>query len=214
MSASNGPWGCSWYAKSGLYIFLNRSGRCAAACDADILWSQKDKGLTEAWMAVFTTVCLVSVVIAIFILLKPRKQPVLTTIAGKISFLKLKHFHVKGQVIFLYCDTWILSFLTSWSLKVSSNATCGIDSSNVAFPRLSDWKFDLVIFYIIKITSACRTCNSLLDDLPCNSCNRLCDPTGRWSAERRLHACDSAAPAGANCPGPTATTVPHARRFS
>lgn len=83
VSASNGPWGCSWYAKSGLYIFLNRSGRCAAACDADILWSQKDKGLTEAWMVVFTTICLISIVIAILILLKPRKQPVLTTAAGR-----------------------------------------------------------------------------------------------------------------------------------
>ncbi|KAM0725426.1 Frizzled-4 [Formica fusca] len=101
MSASNGPWGCSWYAKSGLYIFLNRSGRCAAACDADILWSQKDKGLTEAWMAVFTTVCLVSVVIAIFILLKPRKQPVLTTIAERaIVFLTICHAIVAiGYVI-------------------------------------------------------------------------------------------------------------------
>lgn len=83
VSTSNGPWGCSWYAKSGLYIFLNRSGRCAAACDADILWSPKDKRLAEAWMAVFATVCLVSVAIAILTLLKPRKRPILTSTAGK-----------------------------------------------------------------------------------------------------------------------------------
>ncbi|KAL6426172.1 hypothetical protein ACFW04_009020 [Cataglyphis niger] len=101
MSGSNGPWGCSWYAKSGLYIFLNRSGRCAAACDADILWSQKDKVLTEAWMVVFTTVCLISIVIAIFTLLKPRKQPVLTTTAERaIVFLTICHAIVAiGYVI-------------------------------------------------------------------------------------------------------------------
>lgn len=92
VNAGNGPWGCSWYAKSGLYIFLNRSGRCAAACDADILWSQKDKGLTEAWMVVFSTVCLVSVVIAILTLLKPRKQPILTTVAGKNFLFKIETF--------------------------------------------------------------------------------------------------------------------------
>ncbi|XP_024869642.1 frizzled-4 [Temnothorax curvispinosus] len=101
VSTSNGPWGCSWYAKSGLYIFLNRSGRCAAACDADILWSQKDKRLAEAWMAVFATVCLVSVAIAILTLLKPRKRPILTTTAERaIVFLTICHAAVAiGYVI-------------------------------------------------------------------------------------------------------------------
>lgn len=83
VGAGGGPWGCSWYAKSGLYVFLNRSGRCAAACDADILWSQKDKKATEAWMAAFATVCLISVTIAILSLLKPRKQSTVMSTAGK-----------------------------------------------------------------------------------------------------------------------------------
>lgn len=34
-------------------------------------------------MAVFATVCLVSVAIAILTLLKPRKRPILTSTAGK-----------------------------------------------------------------------------------------------------------------------------------
>ncbi|XP_019698400.1 frizzled-4 isoform X1 [Harpegnathos saltator] len=101
IGASNGPWGCSWYAKSGLYIFLNRSGRCAAACDADILWSKKDKKHTEAWMTVFTTACLASVAVAILTVLKPRKQPVLTTTAERaIIFLTICHAAVAiGYVI-------------------------------------------------------------------------------------------------------------------
>lgn len=97
MGASNGPWGCSWYAKSGLYIFLNRSGRCAAACDADILWSQKDKKLTEAWIAVFATVCLVSVAVAILTILKPRKQPILITTAGENSLAKCRNISYRAK---------------------------------------------------------------------------------------------------------------------
>lgn len=76
----NGPLGCSWYAKSGLYVFLNRSGRCAATCDADVMWSQKDKRLTEAWIAASATVCLISVVAAILALLKPDKQRVASSV--------------------------------------------------------------------------------------------------------------------------------------
>ncbi|KAF7380829.1 hypothetical protein HZH66_014205 [Vespula vulgaris] len=92
VGAGGGPWGCSWYAKSGLYVFLNRSGRCAAACDADILWSQKDKKATEAWMAAFATVCLISVTIAILSLLKPRKQyTVMSTAEKAITCLAVCH---------------------------------------------------------------------------------------------------------------------------
>ncbi|KAG7200318.1 hypothetical protein KM043_017781 [Ampulex compressa] len=92
VGAGSAPWGCSWYAKSGLYIFLNRSGRCAAACDADILWSQKDKRLIEAWLAAFTTVCLISIVVAIFTVLKLRKQhTVMHAIERAILFLSVCH---------------------------------------------------------------------------------------------------------------------------
>ncbi|XP_043470137.1 frizzled-4 [Leptopilina heterotoma] len=101
IGAGNGPWGCSWYAKSGLYIFLNRSGRCAAACDADILWSQRDKKIAEAWTAAFATVCLFSVAIAIFTALKPRKQYGTTNTAEKaITCLAVCHAVVAvGYVI-------------------------------------------------------------------------------------------------------------------
>ncbi|XP_066603094.1 frizzled-4 [Prorops nasuta] len=101
VGAGNGPWGCSWYAKSGLYIFLNRSGRCAAACDADILWSQKDKKLAEAWMTAFATVCLISVAVAVLTLMRPRKQRSTTSTAEKaIACLTICHAAVAvGYVI-------------------------------------------------------------------------------------------------------------------
>lgn len=91
VGAGNGPWGCSWYAKSGLYIFLNRSGRCAASCNADILWSQKDKKLTEAWIAAFATICLISVAAAILTLLKPQKHHTTSTAERAIACLAVCH---------------------------------------------------------------------------------------------------------------------------
>lgn len=125
MGASNGPWGCSWYAKSGLYIFLNRSGRCAAACDADILWSQKDKRLTEAWMAVFATVCLISVAIAILTLLKPRKQPILTTTAGEDCFTRVENIFMQNDINTWFCimilGSWILRSCEIFAFQISSN---------------------------------------------------------------------------------------------
>ncbi|XP_076242838.1 frizzled-4-like [Calliopsis andreniformis] len=101
VNSKNAAWGCSWYAKSALYIFLNRSGKCAAACDADILWSQKDKKLTEAWMAAFTTISLISVVIAILSLLRSRKRDnVLNTAEKFIALLTICHAAIAaGYVI-------------------------------------------------------------------------------------------------------------------
>ncbi|XP_043278601.1 frizzled-4 [Venturia canescens] len=80
IGGGNGPWGCSLYAKSGRYIFLNRSGRCAPACEADILWSQRDKRLTEAWMVALVTLCLISALAGIFTFLRPRyNQPTIVS---------------------------------------------------------------------------------------------------------------------------------------
>ncbi|XP_046611323.1 frizzled-4 [Neodiprion virginianus] len=96
----NGPLGCSWYAKAGLYVFLNRSGRCAATCDADVLWSQKDKRLTEAWIAASATVCLISVAAAILALIKPRKHRATTSVERAIACLAVCHAVVAvGHVV-------------------------------------------------------------------------------------------------------------------
>ncbi|XP_055921865.1 frizzled-4 [Eupeodes corollae] len=61
--------GCQGLAKSHLYIRLNRSGRCAPLCEADILFDKAEKHLAEMWVttwsyaalgiAVVATLCLI-----------------------------------------------------------------------------------------------------------------------------------------------------------
>ncbi|XP_015121889.1 frizzled-4 [Diachasma alloeum] len=118
VGAGNGPWGCSWYANSGKYVFLNRSGRCAAACDADILWSQREKRQSEVWMAAFTTICLISVAVAVFALLKPRKQRTAMTIGeNAMAFLTLCHTAVSiGYVIRLAAGRYAVACTPSIAL--------------------------------------------------------------------------------------------------
>ncbi|XP_012250728.2 frizzled-4 [Athalia rosae] len=117
----NGPLGCSWYAKSGLYVFLNRSGRCAATCDADVLWSQKDKRLTEGWIAASATVCLISVAAAILALLKPYKNQhprgVADSVERAIACLALCHAAVAvGHVIRLAAGKFAVACTPAMSL--------------------------------------------------------------------------------------------------
>ncbi|KAK0091011.1 hypothetical protein PV326_003878 [Microctonus aethiopoides] len=88
----NGPWSCSEYANAGKYIFLNRSGKCAAICDADILWSHREKRLVDAWMAVFVTICLVSFVAGILTLLKAKKhRGSMSTGESALAYLVMCH---------------------------------------------------------------------------------------------------------------------------
>lgn len=60
---------CYGLVKSHLYIRLNRSGKCAPLCDADILYDQNQKHIAELWVtawsyavlgiAVISTLCLI-----------------------------------------------------------------------------------------------------------------------------------------------------------
>ncbi|KAF7997329.1 hypothetical protein HCN44_005606 [Aphidius gifuensis] len=57
--------GCTGYAYSDKYIIINRTGRCAPICDANILWSTSDKQTTETWMTILVIISLVSCVTAV-----------------------------------------------------------------------------------------------------------------------------------------------------
>ncbi|KAF4526447.1 hypothetical protein B566_EDAN014059 [Ephemera danica] len=43
-----------------LYVYVNRTDRCAARCEADVLFSQDDKRLAEVWLTVWAGLCFVS----------------------------------------------------------------------------------------------------------------------------------------------------------
>lgn len=57
---------CSRYSKSNLYVYVNRSGRCAPLCDKDILFSANDKKLAEVWLSVSAALCFLSSLLAVF----------------------------------------------------------------------------------------------------------------------------------------------------
>ncbi|XP_055376662.1 frizzled-4 [Condylostylus longicornis] len=60
---------CSGLAKSHLYIRLNRSGRCAPLCEADILFDQREKHLAEIWVTAWSYATLGTSIIAILCLI-------------------------------------------------------------------------------------------------------------------------------------------------
>lgn len=55
---------CQGLIKSHLYIRLNRSGRCAPLCEADILFDQHEKYLAEIWVSVWSYTALGTAIIA------------------------------------------------------------------------------------------------------------------------------------------------------
>lgn len=55
---------CYGLVKSHLYIRLNRSGKCAPLCDADILFDQKEKHIAELWVTAWSYAVLGIAVIA------------------------------------------------------------------------------------------------------------------------------------------------------
>lgn len=57
---------CARYSRSNLYVYVNRSGRCAPLCDKDVLFSAKDKKLAEVWLSVSAALCFVSSLLAVF----------------------------------------------------------------------------------------------------------------------------------------------------
>lgn len=60
---------CDGLAKSNLYIRLNRSGKCAPLCEADILFGQREKHIAEIWMTSWSVAALVTAVMAVFCLI-------------------------------------------------------------------------------------------------------------------------------------------------
>jgi len=59
---------CTRYAKSSLYVFVNRSGRCAPLCEKDVLFSGSDKKLAEVWLSVSAALCFLSTILALLTL--------------------------------------------------------------------------------------------------------------------------------------------------
>lgn len=55
---------CQGLTKSHLYVRLNRSGKCAPLCEADILFDQREKGLAEIWVTAWSVAALVTAILA------------------------------------------------------------------------------------------------------------------------------------------------------
>lgn len=56
---------CQGLAKAHLYVRLNRSGRCAPLCEADIMFNAQDKSIAELWISVWSVAAVVVSVAAI-----------------------------------------------------------------------------------------------------------------------------------------------------
>lgn len=55
---------CQGLTKSHLYVRLNRSGKCAPLCEADILFDQREKGLAEIWVTAWSVAALITAILA------------------------------------------------------------------------------------------------------------------------------------------------------
>ncbi|KAK2716659.1 frizzled-4-like [Artemia franciscana] len=48
---------CSKYRNPDKFVYINRTGRCAQHCDADILFGKEDKAFAEVWFTVWSFLC-------------------------------------------------------------------------------------------------------------------------------------------------------------
>lgn len=55
---------CQGLTKSHLYVRLNRSGKCAPLCEADIMFNQREKNVAEVWITAWSVAALVIAVLA------------------------------------------------------------------------------------------------------------------------------------------------------
>lgn len=55
---------CQDLVKSHLYARLNRTGRCAPLCEADILFDQQEKHLAEVWVTAWSVTALFTAIVA------------------------------------------------------------------------------------------------------------------------------------------------------
>ena len=51
---------CQHYVRPNFYYYVNRTGRCARACSADVAFSQEHKQFAEKWVAFLAIPCLAS----------------------------------------------------------------------------------------------------------------------------------------------------------
>lgn len=61
-----GPTPCGKLTKTSQYIYINRSGRCVQLCNSDILFDVADKNLADVWLSIWTALCFVSTIVALF----------------------------------------------------------------------------------------------------------------------------------------------------
>ncbi|KFB43064.1 AGAP008871-PA-like protein [Anopheles sinensis] len=65
---------CQRLQKSNLYVQLNRSGRCAPLCDADILFEQNEKHFAEVWLTSWSVAALGTAIVATLCLILSTKR--------------------------------------------------------------------------------------------------------------------------------------------
>uniref|UniRef100_A0A2M4AB01 Putative smoothened n=2 Tax=Anopheles triannulatus TaxID=58253 RepID=A0A2M4AB01_9DIPT len=65
---------CQGLQKSNLYVQLNRSGRCAPLCEADILFEQDEKYFAEVWLTSWSVAALGTAIVATLCLILSTKR--------------------------------------------------------------------------------------------------------------------------------------------
>ncbi|XP_052894068.1 frizzled-4 [Anopheles moucheti] len=65
---------CQGLQRSNLYIQLNRSGRCAPLCDADIMFEQNEKHFAEVWLTSWSVAALGTAIVATLCLILSTKR--------------------------------------------------------------------------------------------------------------------------------------------
>ncbi|XP_055641785.1 frizzled-4 [Toxorhynchites rutilus septentrionalis] len=65
---------CQGLIKSHLYVRLNRSGRCAPLCEADIMFEQNEKHFAEVWLTSWSVAALFTAIVATLCLILATKR--------------------------------------------------------------------------------------------------------------------------------------------
>lgn len=100
---------CQGLAKSHLYVRLNRSGKCAPLCEAEIMFNVQDKNIAELWVSVWTFATIVIAVAAI------------------LSFIISDTKWDKILMPLVTCNTLVA---VGWVVRIfagRNNSSCGID---------------------------------------------------------------------------------------
>uniref|UniRef100_A0A182NGK4 FZ domain-containing protein n=1 Tax=Anopheles dirus TaxID=7168 RepID=A0A182NGK4_9DIPT len=65
---------CQGLQRSNLYVQLNRSGRCAPLCEADIMFEQSEKHFAEVWLTSWSVAALGTAIVATLCLILSTKR--------------------------------------------------------------------------------------------------------------------------------------------